>query len=430
MKTIRNFAIISHIDHGKSTLADRLLELTKTIPPLKMRDRVLDNMELEREKGITIKLKAARMRYKKFILNLIDTPGHVDFSYEVSRSLAACEGALLLVDAAQGIQAQTLANIYKAQELNLKIIPIINKIDLANAEPEKVVRDLSEMLGFEKEETLFISAKTGENVEKVLEAVVERTPPPRGNPGGPFRALIFDSSYDPHKGVLAFIRVVDGKITTDGDGVSFLATKVVCEPLEIGVFTPEMQKVQELSAGEVGYIATGLKDPSKIKVGDTIVRRSEIRGKKSEIPEAEQDRFRAGAGKIKPLPGYKEINPVVFAGFFSLDSDRFMELRKALEKLHLTDASLTFEPEASSALGNGFSCGFLGLLHLEIIRERLEREFGLEIISTAPSVEHKIKVRDKSEEIKIKNAGEMPDGPRIEEILEPWVRKCDEEIDS
>lgn len=379
---IRNVALIAHINHGKSTLADRLLEKTGTIPPLKMREQFLDNMELERERGVTIKLKTVRMEYelpdalKEILhfglctLNLIDTPGHVDFSYEVSRSLAACEGALLIVDAVAGIQAQTVAHTQKALDLGLKIIPIVNKIDLEAAEPKKVAESLVKNFGFAPDEIIFASAKKGDGIDKILKAVVERVPPPAGNPRKPLRALIFDSSYDEHKGIIAYIQIVDGNITQNDprplvslSKVVFLVSGAECWPVEIGTFAPEMKPTRSLSTGEVGYIATGLKDIGLVKVGDTVA-----------------------VGKTDPLPGYREPKPVVFVSFYPIDNKDFPELEAALKKLRLTDPSVSFQKELGS-LGQGFRCGFLGLFHAEIVKERLERDYGLELFTTSPSVE-------------------------------------------
>lgn len=381
---IRNFCIISHIDHGKSTLADRFLELTNTVPRRKMRVQFLDQMELEREKGITIKLQPVTMNYliknesesqALYFLNLIDTPGHVDFSYEVSRSLAAVEGALLLVDATQGIEAQTLTNLHLALEQNLVIIPIINKIDLPNALIEKTSKEIEQLLNSQSSislETLAISAKTGQNVEKVLKAIIKKIPPPKGNPKAPLRALIFDSDFDEYKGVVAYIRIVDGKIEK-GDRIRFIASQKEAEALEVGIFKPHLASTSYLGVGQIGYVATGLKEIEKCQVGDTITKAQEL--------------------DITPLPGYKKAKPMVFAGLFCQKGDDYLKLREALGKLKLTDASLIYEPERSFALGFGFRCGFLGLLHLEIIKERLKREHGLDLIVTTPSVAYQVKLR-------------------------------------
>ncbi len=362
---IRNFAIIAHIDHGKSTLADRLLERTGTVSQRDMHEQLLDSNPIERERGITIKLAPVRMKYKEYILNLIDTPGHVDFSYEVSRSLAACEGAILVVDATQGVQAQTVANLTLARQNNLTIIPVINKIDMAAARVQET-KDELEALGFAKEDVIAISAKTGKNVEKVLETIVEKIPPPAGDPNRPLRALVFSSQYDPHKGVVVFVRVVDGEISSRK--LLFMASGASVTPIEMGHFSPHMRPIGEsLKTGEVGYIATGLKDLRFAKVGDTI-----------------------STEKTTPLPGYQEPKPMVFLSLFPLQADRFTEAREALEKLRLSDSAFTFRPITSAALGNGFHCGFLGLLHAEIVTERLSREFALNMIATAPSVEYHV----------------------------------------
>src|SRR5215208_4165745 len=366
---IRNFLIIAHIDHGKSTLADRILQLTETVAARDMRDQLLDSMDLERERGITIKAQAVRVRWKGHELNLIDTPGHVDFTYEVSRSLQACEGALLVVDAAQGIEAQTLANAYLAIENDLEIVPVVNKIDLPSANPDGAAAEVAELIGDDPEHVLRISAKTGAGVEDVLDAIIERIPPPGGVLEAPPRALVFDSSYDEYRGVIAFVRVVDGTFTARED-VRAMATGVEFEAQELGVMTPARKPVQTLTAGEVGYVVTGLKDVSTLRVGDTLTTR------------------RGGAREA--LPGYKDVKPMVFAGLFPTDSDDYPELRDALEKLKLNDASLFYEPETSQALGFGFRSGFLGLLHMEIVRERLEREFDLDLLVTAPNVAYHI----------------------------------------
>ena len=409
-QNIRNFAIIAHIDHGKSTLADRLLELTGTIEKRKMQEQFLDTMELERERGITIKLQPVRMKYKDYILNLIDTPGHVDFTYEVSRSLAAVEGVILLVDATQGVQAQTLANLVLAQKQRLAIIPVINKIDLPNARTKEVEEEIVSLLGpqtisgsgiSEKatsasgREILKISAKTGEGVKEVLEAVIGRVPPAPTN-DGEFRALIFDSVFDTYKGVIAFVRVFGGSLRA-GDEIKLFAAKEKGEVLEVGHFSPKFQKSQELLNGEIGYIATGVKLPEKVRVGDTIVRNN------------------SGASA---LPGYKEPLLVVFASFYPEDADQFDDLKDALDKLKLTDASLSFEPESSPALGRGFRLGFLGLLHIEIISERLKREFGLGLIISSPTVEYEITLKN-GQAVKIRSANQIPDPSFIEKIREP-----------
>jgi GTP-binding protein LepA len=395
---IRNFAIIAHIDHGKSTLADRILELTGAVSQRDMREQILDSMELERERGITIKAQAVRVRWKGHHLNLIDTPGHVDFTYEVSRSLQACEGALLVVDAAQGIEAQTLANAYLALESELEIVPAVNKIDLPQADPEGTAAELAELLGDRPERVLRISAKTGEGVPDVLDAIVERIPPPAGEPDAPPRALVFDSSYDQYRGVVAFVRVVDGRFETRQQ-LRAMALGTGFEAEELGVLSPAREPVAALSAGEVGYVITGLKDVSRLRVGDTLTSR---RG-----------------GAASPLPGYKDVKPMVFAGIFPTDSDEYPELRDALERLKLNDASLSYEPETSQALGFGFRCGFLGLLHMEIVRERLEREFDLDLLITAPNVAYRATTRD-GEVVEVHNPAEMP--REVELVEEPYVK--------
>ena len=405
---IRNFCIIAHIDHGKSTLADRLLEITGTIGGREMSamggEQVLDSMELERERGITIKAAAVRMSWsasdgQPYELNLIDTPGHVDFTYEVSRALAACEGALLVVDASQGIEAQTLANVYMALDLNLQIIPVINKIDLASAEPERVAQELCEVIGFKMEEVLYVSAKEGTNVPQLLEAIVQRVPPPSGNPDAPLRALIFDSKYDSYKGVIAYVRVVDGRIS-GREPLRLMATHRTIEPLETGTFRPTFSPTDGLDTGEVGYIATGLKTVRDCRVGDTVT----------------EEARPAPA----PLPGYTAAKSMVFAGLYPSDAADYEMLRDALEKLHLNDAALNYGPENSVALGPGFRAGFLGLLHMDIVQERLEREYDLDILATAPSVEYRVKLTGGSE-IAVDSPAEMPDPSKIEEVLEPWM---------
>jgi len=395
---IRNFAIIAHIDHGKSTLADRILELTDAVPEREMREQVLDSMELERERGITIKAQAVRVLWKGHQLNLIDTPGHVDFTYEVSRSLQACEGALLVVDAAQGIEAQTLANAYLALEDELEIVPVANKIDLPQADPEGAARELADLLGEPPERVLRISAKTGEGVEGVLDAIVERIPPPRGDPDAPARALVFDSSYDQYRGVVAFVRQLDGRFEPR-EPLRAMAQGTTFEAEELGVLSPARTPVESLSAGEVGYVITGLKDVSRLRVGDTLTSRRR--------PASE------------PLPGYQDVKPMVFAGIFPTDSDDYPALRDALERLKLNDASLSYEPETSQALGFGFRCGFLGLLHMEIVRERLEREFDLDLLITAPNVAYRATKRD-GEVVEVHNPAEMP--RELEQVEEPYVQ--------
>jgi GTP-binding protein LepA len=396
---IRNFSIIAHIDHGKSTLADRILELTHAVSQREMRAQVLDSMDLERERGITIKAQAVRVEWKRHQLNLIDTPGHVDFTYEVSRSLQACEGALLVVDAAQGIEAQTLANAYLAIENNLEIVPIVNKIDLPQADPDGAARQLAELLGEDPDRVLRISAKTGAGVEDVLDAIVERIPQPAGSVEAPPRALIFDSSYDQYRGVVAFVRVVDGTFVPRAD-LRAMALGTRFEAQEIGVMSPAMKPVTALSAGEVGYVITGLKEVSELRVGDTLTS--------------------ASGGAIQPLPGYKDVKPMVFAGLFPTDSDDYPELRDALEKLKLNDAALFYEPETSQALGFGFRCGFLGLLHMEIVRERLEREFDLDLLVTAPNVAYRVRAQNSPDWIEVHNPSDMPDA--LDEVEEPYIK--------
>jgi GTP-binding protein LepA len=395
---IRNFSIIAHIDHGKSTLADRILELTHAVSQREMREQVLDTMELERERGITIKAQAVRVEWKGHQLNLIDTPGHVDFTYEVSRSLQACEGALLVVDAAQGTQAQTLANAYLAIENDLEIVPVVNKIDLPQADPDAASRELADLIGDKADRVLRISAKTGEGVEDVLDAIIERVPEPAGDAEGPARALIFDSSYDQYRGVVAFIRVVDGRFSRR-EPLRAMALGTRFEAEELGFFAPTRTESLTLEAGEVGYVITGLKDVSRLRVGDTIT---------SERQPAAQ-----------PLPGYKDVKPMVFAGLFPTDSDDYPELRDALEKLKLNDAALFYEPETSQALGFGFRCGFLGLLHMEIVRERLEREFDLDLLVTAPNVAYRVKP-PAGEWREVHTPSDMPN--EVEEVEEPYIK--------
>jgi GTP-binding protein LepA len=395
---IRNFSIIAHIDHGKSTLADRVLELTDTVTGREMREQLLDSMELERERGITIKAQAVRVTWKDHQLNLIDTPGHVDFTYEVSRSLQACEGALLVVDAAQGLEAQTLANAYLAIENELEIVPVVNKIDLPQADPEATAAAMAELLGDRTDHVLRVSAKTGEGVEAVLDAIVERIPPPAGDLAAPPRALVFDSSYDQYRGAVAFVRVVDG-VFRRRDALRAMAEGTRLEAEELGFLSPTMQPAETLSAGEVGYVITGLKDVSGLRVGDTLTTVSRP------APE--------------PLPGYKAVKPMVFSGLYPSDSDDYPELRDALEKLKLNDASLFYEPETSQALGFGFRCGFLGLLHMEIVRERLEREFDLDLLVTAPSVAYKVETPT-GEWLEVHNPAEMP--RELERVEEPYIK--------
>jgi GTP-binding protein LepA len=395
---IRNFSIIAHIDHGKSTLADRILEVTNTVTGRQMREQLLDSMELERERGITIKAQAVRVNWKGHQLNLIDTPGHVDFTYEVSRSLQACEGALLVVDAAQGIEAQTVANAYLAIENNLEIVPVANKIDLPSADPVGAAAEVADLIGGSPDDVLRISAKTGQGIEAVLDAIVERVPAPAGDPDAPSRALIFDSSYDQYRGVVAFVRVVDG-VFRSREGVRAMALGTRFEAEELGFFEPSMRPAQELRAGEVGYVITGLKDVSRLRVGDTLT--TEVR------PATE------------PVPGYKDVKPMVFAGLFPTDSDDYPDLRDALEKLKLNDGALFYEPETSQALGFGFRCGFLGLLHMEIVRERLEREFDLDLLVTAPNVAYRVLTKN-GQEVEVHNPSEMPN--EFEDVQEPYIK--------
>ena len=402
---IRNFSIIAHIDHGKSTLADRLMERTGAVTEREMREQLLDSMDLERERGITIKAQTVRLPYKakngdEYILNLIDTPGHVDFSYEVSRSLAACEGALLLVDAAQGVQAQTLANAYLAVDGGLEIIPAINKIDLPAADPDRVAEEIAGVIGIEPESVVLVSAKTGVGIDELLERLVEEVPPPQGDPAGPLRALVFDSYYDAYRGVVCYIRVVDGRIDS-GDEIRFMATGDVHGVNDLGYLTPKAIPASGLGAGEVGYLITGEKEIDRIKVGDTVTT--------------------ARGGASVALPGYAEPKPMVFSGIFPTDGDDFEDLREALEKLSLNDASLVWEPETSKALGFGFRCGFLGLLHMEIVRERLEREYNLDLVATAPSVAYRVLTTD-AEEMEVRSPQDLPDPTSIAVISEPYVR--------
>lgn len=401
---IRNFCIIAHVDHGKSTLADRLLQLTGTISERDMSAQMLDTMDLEREKGVTIKASAVRMYYtakdnQKYEINLIDTPGHVDFGYEVSRALKACEGAVLVVDATQGIEAQTLANLYQALDADLTIIPVINKIDLPSARPDEVAEDVGSLLGIEPDSVLRVSAKEGINVDQILEAIVTRIPPPKDADDAPLRALIFDSHYDSYKGVVAYIRVIEGSFKST-DVLRMLATKVDMKPVEIGIFAPSMKPVQKLGSGEVGYIATGFKTVHECRVGDTITR--------------------AALPALEPLPGYRTPKPMVFAGIYPVEADDYPELRESLEKLQLNDASLTYTPETSQALGFGFRAGFLGLFHMEIIQERIEREYNLDVLFTAPSVEYEV-LMIKDELITVDSPAELPDESKVVEIREPWM---------
>ncbi|MDQ4036153.1 MAG: translation elongation factor 4 [Chloroflexota bacterium] len=402
---IRNFSIVAHIDHGKSTLADRLLEVTHTIDKRLMQSQVLDSMDLEREKGITIKARAVRVHYDAgdghtYALNLIDTPGHVDFTYEVSRSLQACEGAILVVDATQGIEAQTLANVHLAMAQNLVIIPVVNKIDLPSADADMVLDELEETLAIPREEVLLASAKEGTGIREILEAIVARVPAPAHDASAPLAALVFDSHYDQYKGVVAYVRLAAGTLH-DHDRTRFMATGAESEILELGYFRPQPVPTKRLVAGEVGYVATGLKSIREAQVGDTLTT--------------------ASRAAQQPLPGYEEPLPLVFAGIYPLRGDDYPELREALDKLHLNDAGFVYEPESSAALGFGFRCGFLGLLHMEITQERLEREFDLDLIASAPSVEYRVKVQHRADEVVVDNPAQMPGPGEIEEIREPWV---------
>ena len=403
---IRNFCIIAHIDHGKSTLADRLLELTGTVQTRDMKAQLLDSMDLEREKGITIKLAPVRMQYQGYELNLIDTPGHVDFSYEVSRSLEACEGAILVVDASQGIQAQTLANVYLAMAAELKIIPVLNKIDLPAADVERVSKEVISLLGCEKEDILLISAKTGMGVDAVLGAVIQQVPAPTGAADKPTRALIFDSYYDDYRGVILYVRVVDGQIPKGGQ-IKMLATGATGLALEVGALSPRMIPAPAIATGEIGYIVTNLKSTREAKVGDTV---GLISSGHNGI-----------SGSIAPLPGYKEVKPFVYAGFFPDSNENYQLLKDAIDKLSLSDSALQFAPENSPVLGFGVRVGFLGLLHMDIVKERLEREYGLELVVTNPSTDYQVKLL-KGEDIDIKSAAELPDPAQIAEIKEPWIK--------
>jgi len=402
---IRNFSIIAHIDHGKSTLADRILELTHTVDPRAMRAQVLDSMDLERERGITIKAQAVRVSYtagdgQTYQLHLIDTPGHVDFTYEVSRSLAACEGALLVVDASQGVEAQTVANTYLAVESGLELIPCLNKVDLPGAEPERVAEEVAELLGEPAEDVLRISAKTGEGVTEVLDQLIARVPPPSGDPDAPPRALIFDSEFDQYRGVIAYIRVVDGTFTK-GEAIRAMQAGTEADIDDIGFFTPGMISAPTLGPGEVGFLITGVKDVTKLRVGDTLTVKAR--------PATE------------PLPGYREVKPMVFCGLFPIESDDYADLRDALEKLTLNDAALSWEPETSDALGFGFRCGFLGLLHMDIVRERLEREYDLELLATMPSVEYEVTLTNGTV-VPVHSPNDMPEPTKVEEVREPYIR--------
>ncbi|MDB9398212.1 translation elongation factor 4 [Microcystis aeruginosa] len=402
---IRNFSIIAHIDHGKSTLADRLLQITGTVAQREMKEQFLDNMDLERERGITIKLQAARMDYtakdgQKYVLNLIDTPGHVDFSYEVSRSLAACEGALLVVDASQGVEAQTLANVYLALENNLEIIPVLNKIDLPSAEPERVAAEIEEVVGLDCSEAIRASAKAGIGINDILESIVQLVPPPQDTLEEPFRALIFDSYYDAYRGVIVYFRVMDGRVKK-GDKIRFMASGKEFVIDELGILSPQQVQVDELHAGEVGYLAAAIKTVADARVGDTIT-------------------LTAKPAK-EPLPGYTEAKPMVFCGLFPTDADQYADLKDALEKLKLNDAALSYEPETSSAMGFGFRCGFLGLLHMEIVQERLEREYNLDLITTAPSVVYRVTTTD-GEIVEVDNPSLLPSPQKREKIEEPYIQ--------
>ncbi|MED4977575.1 translation elongation factor 4 [Heyndrickxia faecalis] len=404
-RRIRNFSIIAHIDHGKSTLADRILEKTHALSEREMKDQLLDSMELERERGITIKLNAVRLNYKandgeEYIFHLIDTPGHVDFTYEVSRSLAACEGAVLVVDAAQGVEAQTLANVYLALDNNLEIIPVINKIDLPSADPERVQQEIEDVIGLDASEAVLASAKAGIGIEDILEQVVEKVPAPEGDPDAPLKALIFDSLYDPYRGVIAYIRVMEGSVKV-GDKIKLMSTGKEFEVTALGVSTPKPLYIDELTVGDVGFLTASIKNVKDTRVGDTIT--------SAENPAKEA------------LPGYRRMNPMVYCGLYPVDSAKFNDLRDALEKLELNDSSLQYEPETSQALGFGFRCGFLGLLHMEIIQERLEREFNIDLITTAPSVIYKTKLTDGSE-VTVDNPANLPEPQKIEYIEEPYVR--------
>jgi len=406
MDRIRNFSIIAHIDHGKSTLADRILEVTGAVDARTHVPQMLDSMDLERERGITIKAQAVRVAYQAsdgetYHLHLIDTPGHVDFSYEVSRSLAACEGALLVVDAAQGVEAQTVANAYAAIDAGLELIPVLNKVDLPGADPDGVAGQVADLLGGDPGEALRISAKTGEGVTEVLESIVQRIPAPDGQPEAPPRALIFDSEFDQYRGVVAFVRMVDGRFSKD-EPITAMQAKTQAEIDDIGFFRPKMTPVPGMSAGEVGYVITGIKDVTKLRVGDTLTSR--------ERPA------------VEALPGYREVRPMVFCGLFPIDTDRYSDLRDALDRLALNDAALSYEPETSDALGFGFRCGFLGLLHMDIVRERLEREYDLELLATTPNVRYEVTLINTGEIVEVRSPTDMPDPASIESISEPYIR--------
>ena len=405
IERIRNFCIIAHVDHGKSTLADRLLEATTTVSAREMREQILDTLELERERGITIKLVPVQMKYRAsdgldYVLNLIDTPGHVDFTYEVSRSLAACEGALLIVDAAQGVEAQTVANAYLAVDQGLEIIPVINKIDLPSAQPEQAAKEIEEVVGLDSSEAILASAKEGIGVKEILEAVIKKIPPPFKDRLGPLQALVFDSTYNNFRGVICYIKVANGTIRT-GDMVTFMATRRSFQVEEIGIFGPEMRPVDELGPGEVGYLICNIKSVEEARVGDTVT----------------SQRNPAST----PLPGYRKVKPVVFCGFFPIERDEYPQLRDSLEKLQMNDAALFFEPETSTALGFGFRCGFLGLLHMEIAKERLNREFGVDLVATVPNVVYQVKITS-GEIIEAHRPSDFPEAPLIEEVLEPFIK--------
>ncbi|KAB7708717.1 elongation factor 4 [Bacillus aerolatus] len=402
---IRNFSIIAHIDHGKSTLADRILEFTNALTAREMKSQLLDSMDLERERGITIKLNAVQLNYKakngeEYTFHLIDTPGHVDFTYEVSRSLAACEGAILVVDAAQGIEAQTLANVYLALDNDLEILPVINKIDLPAAEPERVRQEVEDVIGLDASEAVLASAKAGIGIEDILEQIVEKVPAPTGDPAAPLKALIFDSLYDAYRGVVAYIRVIDGSVKA-GDKIKMMATGKEFEVTEVGVFTPKATDRDELTVGDVGFLTAAIKNVGDTRVGDTITS--------------------AKNSAVEALPGYRKLNPMVFCGLYPIDSSKFNDLREALEKLELNDSALQYEPETSQALGFGFRCGFLGLLHMEIIQERIEREFKIDLITTAPSVIYKVRMTN-GEELNVDNPSNMPDPQKIDDVEEPYVK--------
>ncbi len=406
MDRIRNFSIIAHIDHGKSTLADRILELTGAVDARTHMPQMLDSMDLERERGITIKAQAVRVAYRAadgetYNLHLIDTPGHVDFSYEVSRSLAACEGALLVVDAAQGVEAQTVANAYAAIDAGLELIPVLNKVDLPGADPEGVATQVADLLGGDPSDALRISAKTGEGVTEVLEAIVQQIPPPQGEPESPPRALIFDSEFDQYRGVVAYVRMVDGRFSKD-EPIKAMQAGTQADIDDIGFFTPKMTPAKGMAAGEVGYVITGIKDVTKLRVGDTLTSRE-----------------RAASDA---LPGYREVRPMVFCGLFPIDTDRYSDLRDALDRLALNDAALSYEPETSDALGFGFRCGFLGLLHMDIVRERLEREYDLELLATTPNVRYEVTLINTGEVVEVRSPTDMPDPASIESISEPYIR--------